>query len=87
MVVQYIHQQFTGGPDALVVVELDRQANVLLMDAGNYTAFRAGRRFNHHGGWAAESPCHLRPPCHGTWHVVVAPKPGTRVRAGIKVLG
>ncbi len=81
----YLHEQFTGGPASVVTVELDRQANVLLLDPANYSAFRAGRRFRYHGGRAVKSPCILNPPHHGTWHVVVQPDPGGRVRASISI--
>lgn len=83
--VKYIYEQFVGGPETCVRFDLDHQANVFLMDSGNYAAFRQGRSFRYHGGWAERSPAELSPPCQGTWYAVVVPKPGTRVRAGIQV--
>lgn len=82
----YLHKQFMGGPRSVVMVELDRQANVFLLGAANYSAFRAGRRFRYHGGRAVESPCRLSPPHTGTWHVVVKPDVGARLHASISVL-
>ena len=83
---KYIYKQFVGGPGFVVTVELDKQANVFLLDAANYSAFRAGRRFRYNGGRAVESPCQMSPPHTGTWYVVVQPDAGTRVRASISVL-
>jgi hypothetical protein len=56
---------------AVAVVTLDKQANVRLMTASNYSALKAGRRFSFHGGRATKSPVRLQVPSSGHWFVVV----------------
>jgi hypothetical protein len=56
---------------AVAVVTLDKQANVRLMTASNYSAFKSGRRFTFHGGRATKSPARLPIPSSGHWWVVV----------------
>ena len=40
----------------IVEVDLDSQANVILLDSGNYNAYKQGWDFNYYGGWAQYSP-------------------------------
>ena len=56
-------------------------------DRPEFCAYRGGRRFQYHGGWAATSPVRLRPPSAGHLHVVVdlGGRAG-QVRAGIRVM-
>lgn len=56
---------------AVAVVTLDKQANVRLMTASNYSAYKAGRRSTFHGGRATRSPARLSIPGNGHWFVVV----------------
>ena len=82
----FLHTDFTGGPDNVVVVTLDGQANVMLLDDREFSAYRTGGRFSYRGGWATQSPVQLRPPSYGHWHVVVdlGGRAG-QVRAGIRI--
>jgi hypothetical protein len=54
-----------------VVVELDRQANVRLLDSTNFSRYRRGERHEFFGGLATASPVRLTVPRNGHWHVVV----------------
>lgn len=84
----FLHTEFRGGSESVVIVTLDRQANVMLLDDLAFSAYRAGGRFTYHGGWATTSPVQLRPPSSGHWHVVVdLGGRGGQVRAGIRVVG
>ena len=85
---RYLHQEFQGGPNAVVQVDISQQANVMLVDSINYAHYRSGRRFTYYGGWAEASPVRLSPPHHGHWHVVVdmGGRAGT-LRANIQVFG
>jgi hypothetical protein len=82
----HLHYEFDLGPDDQVEVELDKQANVLLMDDGNYQAYRSGKKYRYHGGLAEVSPVILQAPRPGRWHLVIdlGGYPGT-VRAGVVV--
>ena len=83
----FLHTDFQGGPNDVVLVTLDHQANVMLLDDLAFSAYQSGGRFSYHGGWATASLVRLRPPSVGRWHVVVdlGGRSG-RVRAGIRVV-
>ena len=51
-------------------VELDKAANVFLVDPSNYSAFKAGRRFTYYGGLIERTPHDLVIPQSGRWHIV-----------------
>lgn len=67
----YLHYDLNLGPNDVVVVALDKQANVRLLDDGNYSAYRDGRQHTYHGGLAKVSPVKLKAPKAGHWHVVI----------------
>ncbi len=83
----HLHQALDVGPDDVVEVTLNGQANVMLLDPINYEHYRKAEKFRYHGGLATISPMQLIPPHQGRWHVVVdlGGRAG-RVRAGIRVL-
>ena len=84
----FLHADFHGGPKSVVIVTLDRQANVMLLDDLALSSYRSGGRFTYHGGWATKSPVQLRPPSNRHWHVVVdLAGLGGQLRAGIRVAG
>lgn len=68
---KYLHWEVNAGPGNAVRVELDRQANVRLLDDLNYSAYRSGRRHHYYGGNATRSPVTIPVPHSGRWHVVV----------------
>lgn len=67
----YLSYEFDAGPNDIIEVTFDRQANVVLLDRVNYQNFRAGRRYKYQGGLATQSPVRLSPPRQGHWYVVV----------------
>jgi hypothetical protein len=82
----YLHSEFDLEAGDVVVVDLDNQANVLLMDRSNYDAYRDGRTYRYYGGHAEKTPVSLSAPRSGQWHVVVdLGGYAGRVRAGVKV--
>jgi hypothetical protein len=84
---KFLHCEMNAGPENVIRVTLDRQANVLLMNDSNFCSYRNGRSYRYSGGLAKRSPASLVPPYSGHWHVVVDPGgyPG-RVRAGISTV-
>lgn len=64
------------------------QANVVLLDTSNFSAFKAGRRFRGFGGLAQRSPVHLTVPNAGHWYAVAYLPAGYRgtVRASFSLL-
>jgi hypothetical protein len=67
----FLHTETNVAPTQAVEVRLDKQARVLLLDEMNFQAYRARRQFQYYGGWAQVSPCRIRPPRAGRWHVVI----------------
>ncbi len=67
----FLHTDFHGGQNDVVLVTLDVQANAMLLDDINFSAYQGGRSFNYIGGWANTSPVRLTPSHTGHWHVVV----------------
>lgn len=85
--VNFLHQELDVGPEDVVEVTLDGQANVMLLDSANYEHYRKGEAFRYHGGLAKTSPTRLVPPDRGQWHVVVDLGGFTgKIRAGVRVL-
>jgi len=83
----FLHQELDAGPDDVIEVTLNGQANVMLLDAAGYDQYRRGESFRYHGGLEKTSPARLVPPRRGRWHVVVDLGGFTgRVRAGVRVL-
>ncbi len=83
----FLHREFDVGPEEVVEVTLDGQANVMLLDETNYDHYRNSTPYRYHGGLATVSPMRLFPPHPGRWHVVVDLGGFTgKVRAGVRVL-
>jgi len=68
---EFLHSDVQLGSNDLVIVTLDAQANVMLLDESNFSRYRSGKSFSYFGGPTRVSPCRLRPPRGGRWHVVV----------------
>ena len=84
----FLHYELNIHADQIVEVTLDRQANVRLLDEGNFQSYRRGQRHRYHGGLAKVSPVRLAPDRPGRWHIVIdlGGYAGT-VRASVRVVG
>lgn len=81
----FLHSEVSVGPGQAVVVELDRAANVKVMDGSNYERYRRGDAHRFYGGHARRSPVAIRPPS-GRWHVVIdLAGGGGRLAASVRV--
>lgn len=68
---KFLHWQIDAEQGNVVRVELNRQANVRLLDDVNFSAYRGGRRHRYYGGRVTRSPVTIPVPHPGRWHVVV----------------
>lgn len=68
---KFRHYEFDAGPDNVIRVRLDGQANVRLLDPINFQRYRSGQRHQYLGGLARRSPLDLCPPHYGRWHVAI----------------
>lgn len=67
----FLKYELNLGPDDLVEVDLDRQANVRLLDESNFHSYRNGRAHRYVGGLVRSSPYRVRAPHAGRWYVVI----------------
>lgn len=67
----YLHQEFNLNFNDVVRVDIDTQANVMLLDSSNYNSYRSGSSFRCHGRHYDRSPVLLKPPHSGYWHLVI----------------
>jgi len=67
----YLHSELNLDSDDVVVVNLDSQANVMLMDWANFEAYRNRRAYRYYGGHAEKTPVRLAVPRSGRWHLIV----------------
>jgi hypothetical protein len=83
----FIHTDFQGSEGDVAIVTLDAQANVMLLDESNFSAYQNAGTFNYFGGWATKSPVRLVAPRSGHWHIVIDMGGGAgQVRASIQVV-
>lgn len=69
---KFLHSEYANlGPENVIEVTLDKQANVQLLDDSNFSRYRNGDRFEYRGGSVKRSPFHISPPFRGRWHLVV----------------
>lgn len=68
---QFLHWEVNAGMNTVVRVELNRQANVMLLDDINFSSYRRGGEYRYFGGLAKQSPVSIPAPHSGRWHVVV----------------
>ena len=83
----FLHHEFDAGPNDVIEVTLNGQANVLLLDGSAYSNYRQRRAYQYRGGLATASPFRIVPPRQGHWHLVIdlGGYSGT-VKAGVQVL-
>jgi len=83
----YLHKEFDAKQGDIVYVELDKQANIKLIDSLNYQNYRNGLNYRYYGGLAKITPAKIPVPYQGHWHVVIdlGGYSGT-VRALIKII-
>jgi len=83
----YLHYDMQLEGDDLVEVDLDKQANIRLLDPVNFSQYKRGAHYTYYGGVAKLAPFTLRPPHPGRWHLVIdmGRYPGT-VHANVRKL-
>lgn len=81
----FLKYEFDAGPGDIIQVNLDKQANVRLLDSNNFQNYLKGQQHTYYGGHAKASPVNLRPPYQGHWYVIIdlGGYPGT-VRASVE---
>ncbi|QDU80749.1 hypothetical protein Pla110_24820 [Polystyrenella longa] len=67
----FLHYEVDLSTGDVVEVTLDKQANVRVLDEGNYSRYQRGEQHTYYGGLAKESPVRIASPHAGHWHVVI----------------
>jgi hypothetical protein len=70
-VIDHRHYSFYAKRGNWVEVELDQQANVILLDDINYARYRNGVDFRYQGGYTRYSRVTLPILYSGNWHLVI----------------
>ena len=68
---EYSYSKMNLKKGEIVEVNLEKQANVILLDHINYVKFKNQRNYDYYGGFAKKNPCRMRVPNTGTWYLVV----------------
>jgi hypothetical protein len=68
---EFLYKELKLSSTDIVEVELDQQANVLLVDYSNFQNYKNRKTFSYIGTHATESPVRLSPPSSGTWYVII----------------
>jgi hypothetical protein len=83
----FLHYEVDLGPGQGLLVDLDRQANVQVMDSMNFQRYRRGQAYRYFGGRALRSPVPIKPPHAGRWHVAIDLGGASgRLRADVRVV-
>lgn len=69
--VDFLHYDFFLSFRDSVQVQLDSQANVILLDDLNFENYKNSRQYTYYGGLATRTPVYLKPPFPGHWHLVI----------------
>jgi len=67
----FLHSELNLSSGDIVVVDLDKQANVRLLDNANFSKYKRGESHSYFGGHATKSPIRIVVPHAGIWNVVV----------------
>lgn len=83
----FLVYEFDAGPQDIIQVTLDKEANVRLLDSSNFLKYRNGQQHSYFGGRAKSSPVNLKPPRSAHWYVVVdlGGYPGSVLASAAKV--
>ena len=85
--IEHLHYEFRVNSNNVIEVNLDSEANVMLMDDTNYSKYCEDRRFSYIGGFVTGTPYRIRPPRFGRWHVVIdRGRHLGQVRAAVRIL-
>jgi len=68
---EFIHHDLQLNSNDVVRIELDKQANVKLMDYSNYCNYKNGKAHRYFGGTQKVSPARIVPPHAGSWYLCI----------------
>lgn len=86
---QFLHKRLYLNAGDIVVVDCSHQSNILLTTDSNFTNYKNGRGFQHHGGggFFQQLPARLKAPQSGYWNITIDLGGGSgNVRHSISVI-
>ncbi len=83
----FLHYDLNLSSNDVVEVNLDKQANVRLLDDINFSKYKSGQQHKYYGGLAKVNPIRISTPHSGHWNLVIdlGGYPGT-VRASVRTI-
>lgn len=68
---EFIHYDLHLNSNDVVKIELDKQANVKLMDYSNFCNYKEGKEHRYYGGVQQISPARIATPYSGNWYLCI----------------
>ncbi|MFY9223254.1 MAG: DUF1883 domain-containing protein [Blastocatellia bacterium] len=68
---EFIHYDLNLSSNDVVKIELDKKANVKLMDYWNYQNYKQGKAHTYYGGVQQVSPARILAPHAGSWYLCI----------------
>lgn len=69
----FLHQREHLNKDDIVEVDCSHQCNIVLLNDNNFTKYKNGKTYTHHGGggFFKKLPARLQTPSTGYWNIVL----------------
>ncbi len=67
----FLHYKIDAGPNKIIQVNLDDEANVRLLDVLNFYKYKIGKEYTSASFFDSGRSIQLVPPYKGEWHVVI----------------
>ncbi len=84
----FLHKREHLNSGCIVEVDCSHQCNVILMDDHNFSKYKSGQSFHHHGGHFKMFPARVQVPSTGFWNVVLDLGGGSaNIRHSIRFIG
>lgn len=83
---KFLHYKFDASKGDTIVVDLDKRANVRVLDSDDFQRYRRGERHRYLGGLAVQRPVRVPVPHTGQWHVAIDLEGSTgKVKASVSI--
>lgn len=86
----FLHKREHLNAGCIVEVDCSHQCNIVLLDDSNFSNYKNGRQFTHHGGGGLfkRFPARLQVPNTGYWNIVLDLGGGSaNIRHSIRFIG
>ena len=67
----HLHKYLSLSEGDTLKIHLSNPAHVMLLDDNNYSLYKDEEEYDFYGKLAKQSPCMIRAPYAGSWHLVI----------------